>query len=96
MATPAEEAEIERGLEKFGMDQATADGATGNEGPTNTVVWDYRHGAGHAGPNVEDGDLPTPVSVPCRYPDHRESDWINDAGNPVCGVCHPRADKAAA
>ena len=25
----------------------------------------------------------------CRYPSHRPSDWTNDAGRRVCGICHP-------
>jgi hypothetical protein len=28
--------------------------------------------------------------APCRYPSHRESDWINEQGQPVCGICHPK------
>jgi hypothetical protein len=27
---------------------------------------------------------------PCRYPEHRGSDWQGDGGRLVCGVCHPR------
>jgi hypothetical protein len=26
---------------------------------------------------------------PCRYPSHRDSDWFNEGGHPVCGICHP-------
>jgi hypothetical protein len=31
-----------------------------------------------------------PASAPCRYAAHRIHDWLNEAGWPVCGVCHPR------
>jgi hypothetical protein len=26
---------------------------------------------------------------PCRYPSHRRSEWVNDGGRVVCGVCYP-------
>ena len=26
---------------------------------------------------------------PCPYLGHRSSDWLNDAGRWVCGICHP-------
>jgi hypothetical protein len=29
----------------------------------------------------------------CRYPQHRGSDWTNDGGRAICGVCHPRAER---
>ncbi len=25
----------------------------------------------------------------CRFPSHRPSDWTNEGGRAVCGVCHP-------
>jgi hypothetical protein len=25
----------------------------------------------------------------CPYPEHSDSDWVNDSGRLVCGVCHP-------
>jgi hypothetical protein len=31
---------------------------------------------------------------PCSYPAHRGDDWRNDGGRPVCGVCHPPADRS--
>jgi hypothetical protein len=31
------------------------------------------------------------IVAPCRYPQHVASTWFNDAGHPVCGVCHPPA-----
>lgn len=31
----------------------------------------------------------------CRYPSHRSSDWTNEGGRVVCGVCHPRAKGSA-
>jgi hypothetical protein len=31
---------------------------------------------------------------PCRYPAHRGTDWRNDGGHLVCGVCHPPADRS--
>ena len=31
---------------------------------------------------------------PCRYPGHRASDWIAPDGRSVCGICHPRRDRA--
>lgn len=37
-------------------------------------------------------DLPA-GSVPCRYPTHHGADWVNDAGRPVCGICHPPATR---
>lgn len=32
--------------------------------------------------------------APCRWPSHRATDWRNQAGRLVCGVCHPRAGRA--
>jgi hypothetical protein len=31
----------------------------------------------------------------CFYDAHQESGWRNDAGRLICGICHPRPDKAA-
>jgi hypothetical protein len=33
---------------------------------------------------------------PCPYARHRESDWINDVGCSVCGICHPPVPGATA
>jgi hypothetical protein len=32
---------------------------------------------------------------PCPYRSHRSSDWLNDAGQWVCGICHPPVARPA-
>jgi putative DNA primase/helicase len=33
-------------------------------------------------------------SMPCRYPEHRSSDYIGEGGRTICGTCHPKAGAA--
>jgi hypothetical protein len=32
---------------------------------------------------------------PCRYPDHRSTDYIGDGGKTICGICHPRTGESS-
>jgi hypothetical protein len=45
-------------------------------------------------PDEDSGDGPggsgMTEAAPCRYPAHREHDYIGKSGLPVCGVCHPQ------
>jgi hypothetical protein len=34
------------------------------------------------------------VEAPCHWPAHAPWAWWNEGGRLVCGVCHPRADRA--
>lgn len=32
------------------------------------------------------------LKAPCRYPEHRHSDWrLKNSRHLVCGICHPPA-----
>lgn len=34
-------------------------------------------------------------AAPCRYPEHRPSDWTGEGGRRICGTCHPRPTSPA-
>ena len=48
-----------------------------------------------SGPGATNPDVPAaagvrPEGAPCRFPTHRDSDWVTADGRVLCGICHPR------
>ena len=45
--------------------------------------------------NLAGHDPQTRASALCRYPTHRDADWVAEGGRTVCGICHPPPNVAA-
>ena len=47
--------------------------------------------AAGSGTQLGQDALSGPTGPPCRYPDHRATDYSAEGGRTVCGTCHPRS-----